>query len=53
VLALIVIFFVAFIVVPLIELASNERAQYFAKLLVYGLAFVYLLWLVFFEHVVR
>lgn len=41
---IVVILLVAFIIVPLIELTLQERAQYFAKLLVYVLALAFVLY---------
>jgi hypothetical protein len=46
-LQLIVILSVAFIVSPLIELASNERTQFFLKLIVYIVALVWIAFTVF------
>jgi hypothetical protein len=41
---IVVILLVAFIIVPLIELTLKEQVQFFAKLLVYVLALVYILY---------
>jgi len=50
-LPLIIILLVAFIVVPLIDLILNERIKFGAKLVVYSLAFVYVIWLTYFVRV--
>lgn len=49
-LPIVIILFIAYIIIPLIELVFKEAAQYFAKMVVYILAFVYVLWLVYFVH---
>lgn len=36
-----IILFIAFIIVPLIDLVLKESALYFAKIIVYVLAFIY------------
>ena len=49
-LSIVIILLVAYIVIPLIELITNPRAQFAAKVVVYILAFVYVLWLQYFSH---
>jgi hypothetical protein len=48
---IITILLVAFIVIPEIDLVTNESAKFFAKLVVYSLAFLFVMWLTFFTRV--
>ena len=50
-LAIIVILLVSYIVIPLINLLANERAKYFAALVVYVAAFFYVVYVVWFAGV--
>jgi hypothetical protein len=49
-LEIIIILAIAFVVIPLIDLVLKERLLYAAKLVVYGAAFLWLLYTLFFLH---
>lgn len=46
-LLVVVILLVAFILIPFIELTLNQRVQFGVKIAVYGLALLYILWVLF------
>jgi hypothetical protein len=47
---IVVILLVAYILVPLIDMTLKEQALFFTKLLVYVIAFVWVVYTLFFVH---